>query len=462
MISDYLTIAKAASLIKKREMSSVDLLESRLQRITKLDGKLNSFIRVLADDALASARSLDNEISAGYYRGPLHGIPIGLKDVYDLAGVPTTAHSKILQNNIPSFDAHSVKRLKEAGAVIIGKLATHEFAFGGPSFDLPWPPARNPWDTTRFTGGSSSGAAASVAAGLVLGSAASDTGGSIRTPAAYCGLAGLKPTYGLISRSGILPLAWSLESAGPIAWTAEDCAILLQAMAGFDPKDPTSVNHPIPDYTQSLTNDVRGLRIGLLRHFYTSDNPVNPVAHNAIETAAKKFEEMGCIVQEIQLSPLSEWTACGVIIMMAEGYAIHEANLQKRFTDYGEVFRDRMALAGLFTSADYIQAMRCRRELVLEFDQIMNDFDVILTATTANEAAKIEEIGKFSILERPLSTITFNVTGSPAMSVCCGYSEAGLPLSMQIVGKRFADHTVLRAADAYERATPWRERRPAL
>lgn len=462
MISDYLTIVEAGHLIKKRQLSCAELIENRLQRIKKLDNKLNSFIHILVEDALSAAHQLDKEISAGHYRGPLHGIPIGLKDVYNLAGVSTTAHSKILQNNIPSQDAYSVKRLKEAGAIIVGKLATHEFAFGGPSFDLPWPPARNPWDTSRFTGGSSSGAGSAVAAGLVLGAAASDTGGSIRNPAAYCGLAGLKPSYGLISRSGILPLAWSLESAGPMAWTVKDCALLLQGMAGFDPMDSTSAKRPLPDYPAALTNDLRGLRIGLLRHFYTRDNPVNAATSNAIETAAKKLEEMGCLVNEVQLSPLSDWTACGVIIMMAEGYTIHESTLRERFTDYGEVFRDRMALASLFRAADYMQAQRRRRELIEEFDQMMNDYDVILTATTANEAPKIDAIGKFSILEKPLMTIAFNVTGSPAMTVCCGYGDGGLPLAMQIIGKRFDDATVLRVADAYEGATSWRERRPVL
>lgn len=462
MISDYITIAEASCLIKKREISSVELLQSKLQRIEKFDGQFNSFINVLSEHALATAKKLDNEIASGHYRGLLHGIPIGLKDVYNFAGVPTTAQSKILQNNIPSLDAFSVKRLKEEGAIIVGKLATHEFALGGPSFDLPWPPARNPWDSTRFTGGSSSGSGAAVAAGFVLGSAAGDTGGSIRTPAAYCGLTGFKPSYGLISRNGILPLAWSLESAGPIAWTAEDCAILLEGMAGFDPQDPTSVRYTIPDYHSALTNDVKGLRIGLLRHFYNNDNPVSIETRDAIDSAAKKFEELGCEVQEINLSPLAEWNACGMIIMLAESYAIHEANLQERFMDYGEVFRDRMAIAGLFTSSDYIQAMRRRRELIKEFNECMRNFDVILTAVTATEAPKIDKVGKFSILEKPLLTIAFNVTGSPAISVCCGFGSNGLPLAMQIVGKRFDDAIVLRVADAYERANSWGEKRPIL
>jgi len=462
MVPDFLTIAEAAKLIENKELSPVELTESRLARIEKLDGRLHSFIRVLPDQALASARAAEIEIAAGGYKGPLHGIPLGLKDIYETKGIPTTGHSKVMQDHVPAADAFSVAKLKAAGCVVMGKLATHEFAFGGPSFDLPWPPARNPWDTTRFTGGSSSGTGASVPAGLVLGGTGSDTGGSIRGPAAYCGLAGIKPSYGLCSRAGILPLAFSLDHAGPMAWTAEDCAIMLQAMAGHDPADPASASPPIPDYRKALTGDVKGLRIGLIRHFYTTDNEANAATRDAIDAAAKKFEEMGASVREITLSPLAEWAACGVMIMMAEAYAIHEANLRTRFTDFGEIFRDRMALAGLWSAADYVQAVRRRRELIDELDQAMQSLDLVMTAVAPSEAPKIDEVPKFAIIERPSLTMPFNVTGSPAMSVCCGFTEAGLPLSYQIVGRRFADATVLRAADAYERATPWRSRRPAI
>jgi len=462
MVPVYLTVTEAARLIEKRELSPVELTQSRLDRIEKLDGRLHSFVRVLPDAALASARAAEAEIAAGRYKGALHGIPIGLKDIYETAGIPTTGHSKVMQDHVPAADAFTVAKLKDAGCIVMGKLATHEFAFGGPSFDLPWPPARNPWDTTRFTGGSSSGTGASVPAGLVLGGTGSDTGGSIRGPAAYCGLAGIKPTYGLCSRTGILPLAFSLDHAGPMAWTAEDCAIMLQAMAGHDPADPASANHPVPDYRKALTGDVKGLRIGLIRHFYTIDSEADAATRDAIDGAAKKYEAMGASVREVALSPLAEWAACGILIMMSEAYAIHETNLRARFTDFGEIFRDRMVLAGLWTAADYVQALRRRRELVDELDRAMQGLDLVMTAAAASEAPKIDDVPKFATLERPSLTMPFNVTGSPAMSVCCGFTEAGLPLSFQIVGKRFADATVLRAADAYERATPWRERRPPL
>ncbi len=462
MVPDFLTIAEAARLIERRELSPVELVDSRLDRIARLDGRLNSFILVLADAARRDARAAEAEIAAGKYRGPLHGIPIGLKDIYETAGVATTGHSKVMQDHVPRADAFVVARLRGAGAIVMGKLATHEFALGGPSFDLPWPPARNPWDTSRFTGGSSSGTGASVAAGLVLGGTGSDTGGSIRGPAAYCGLAGLKPTYGLISRMGILPLAFSLDHAGPLAWNAEDCAILLQAMAGHDPADPASANRPIPDYRAALQGGVKGLRIGLVRHFYERDNVVNAATGQAIAAAAQTLEGLGCSVRELTLSPLADWAACGMTIMQAEAYAIHEANLRTRFTDYGEIFRDRMVLAGLITGADYVQALRRRRELVDELDRAMADLDLVMTAAAPSEAPPIDAVPKFAILERPSLTIAFNVTGSPAMSVCCGFTEGGLPLSFQIVGKRFDDATVLRAAHNYEQATPWRARRPKL
>src|SRR5947209_8972336 len=286
MVPDFLTISEAARLIQQRDLSPVELVDSRLARIEKLDGKLHSFIRVLADSPRAEARAAESEIATGKYRGPLHGIPIGLKDIYETAAIATTGHSKVMQDHVPKADAFSVKKLRDAGAVVMGKLATHEFAFGGPSFDLPWPPARNPWDTSRFTGGSSSGTGAAVPAGLVLGGTGSDTGGSIRGPAAYCGLAGIKPTYGLCSRAGVLPLAFSLDHAGPMAWTAEDCAIMLQAMAGHDPADPASADRGVLNYRGLLSGEVKGLRIGLVRHFYETDNPADPPTRQAIDAAA--------------------------------------------------------------------------------------------------------------------------------------------------------------------------------
>src|SRR6516162_85675 len=460
MVPDFLTIAEAARLIQRKELSPVELVESRLDRISRLDGSLNSFICVMAEGARAAAAAAEAEIVAGRYRGPLHGIPIGLKDLYETAGIATTGHSKVMQGHVPRADAFTVTRLRDAGAIVLGKLATHEFALGGPSFDLPWPPARNPWDTSRFTGGSSSGTGAAVAAGLVLGGTGSDTGGSIRGPAAFCGLAGLKPSYGRVSRTGVLPLAFSLDHAGPMTWTVEDCAIMLRVMAGHDPADPGSANRPVPDYRGALSGDVTGLRIGLIRHFYETDNPANEATRQGIARAAKVLEDLGCSVREIRLPPLADWAACGVIIMLTEGYAIHEAALRERFADYGEAFRDRMALAALITGADYVQAVRRRRELAAELAAGMADLDLVMTAAAPSEAPPIDAVGKFAIFERPSLTMPFNVTGTPAMSVCCGYTGAGLPLAFQLAGRPFDEATVLKAAHAYEKATPWRSIRP--
>ena len=257
MSGDFPTIAEAASLIAQRKLSPVELTRACLDRIQKLDGTLHAFLHLDPDRALAQAREAEAALMKGAPRGPLHGIPIGLKDIYNTKDMPTTAHSRQLMGNVPAEDATCARRLAAAGTVLLGKLATHEFAFGGPSFDLPWPPARNPWNPDHFTGGSSSGTGAAVAAGLVLGGMGSDTGGSIRLPAALCGVAGIKPTYGLVPRTGILPLAFSLDHAGPMAWTVEDCALLLQAVAGHDPQDPASADRPVADFSARARRKAR-------------------------------------------------------------------------------------------------------------------------------------------------------------------------------------------------------------
>src|SRR5438132_9805959 len=392
MVPDFLTIAAAARLIERKEPSPVELVESRLDRIARLDGRLNSFIRVLAEEARADARTAEAEIAADRYRGPLHGIPIGLKDIYETAGVATTGHSKVMQDHVPRADAFSLARLRDAGAIVMGKLATHEFAFGGPSFDLPWPPARNPWDTSRFTGGSSSGTGAAVAAGLVLGGTGSDTGGSIRGPAAFCGLAGLKPSYGRISRAGILPLAFSLDHAGPMAWTAEDCAIMLQAMAGHDPGDPASARHPIPDYTALLGSGIKGLKIGVIHHFHETDHKVSEGTQSGIDTALATFRDLGADLREVQLSPLQDWAACGSLISITERAAAYEEWSRTRLGDFSERMGSRLMLGAFVSGVDYVQAVRRRRELRAELQQAMRGLDVVLTATQTAEAAKIDAV----------------------------------------------------------------------
>jgi len=462
MVPEYLTIAEAARLIAAKELSPVELLDSRLQRIERLDGRLNSFIRVLADEARATARTAEAEIAAGRYRGPLHGIPIGLKDIYETAGVPTTGHSKVMQDHVPAADAFSVARLRAAGAIVVGKLATHEFAFGGPSFDLPWPPARNPWDTARFTGGSSSGTGAAVAAGLVLGGTGSDTGGSIRGPSAYCGLAGIKPTYGLISRRGILPLAFSLDHAGPMAWTSQDCALLLQAMAGHDPEDPASVDRPVANFTGEIGKGVKGLRIGVVRHFFETDHRASEATRAGIDSAMDFFRKEGAEVRDITLSPAADYHAVGYLLMITEAFALHAPWMRKHFSDYGELFRDRVALAATISGPDIVQATRRRRMLCREMATAMADLDIIVSASQPGEAPKIAEVPKWANMEKWSFTMPFNVTGFPAISICTGFGEGGLPVSIQLAGKPFSEPTLFRAAHAYETATPWRQKRPAM
>jgi aspartyl-tRNA(Asn)/glutamyl-tRNA(Gln) amidotransferase subunit A len=456
------TIAEAARRIAARDLSPVELVSACLRRAERLNPTLHAFIRLTAEAAMDQARAAEARIMREGPRGPLDGIPIAHKDIYETAGVPTTGHSRLLEHHVPQRDAAVVRRWAEAGAISLGKLATHEFAWGGPSFDLPWPPARNPWDPERFTGGSSSGTGAAVAAGMILGGTGSDTGGSIRMPAAFCGVAGIKPTYGLCSRAGVLPLAHSLDTTGPLAWTAEDCAILLQAMAGHDPEDPSSAHRPPPDLLSGLNDGVKGLRIGVVRHFHEDDLAVSPAVRHAVAHAAETLRGLGAGIEEVRLPSLYDFNAAGWLILAAEAYAVHEEWLRTRFHDYGEYLRERLALAALITGADYVQAQRRRRELCAAVAAAMARCDLLLTAAQPGEARPIGQMGKWASFEAPNLTIPFNLTGQPAMVVCAGFGEGGIPVGVQLAGRPFEDATVLRAAHAFERATAWRQRRPAL
>jgi aspartyl-tRNA(Asn)/glutamyl-tRNA(Gln) amidotransferase subunit A len=453
------SLAEAARLIAARQVSPVELAAIALEKAERRNPELHAFIRLTPEAAQAQARAAEARQMQDALLGPLDGIPIGHKDIYETAGIPTTAHSRILEHHVPARDAATVRAWGGGGAVMVGKTATHEFAWGGPSFDLPWPPARNPWDTTRFTGGSSTGSAAALAAGIVLGATGSDTGGSIRGPAGLCGLAGIKPTFGLCSRVGILPLAYSLDTAGPLAWTAEDCALLLQAMAGHDPEDPCSADRPAPDLLGELGSGVRGLRIGVIRHFHERDVVASPAVQAGVDHLADVLRREGATIRDIALPPLIDFNAVGWVILMSEAHAVHERWLRGRFNEYGEFLRERLALAALVSAADYIQAQRRRRELTGAVTAAMRDCDLLLTAAQVGEAPVIETVGKFASLEAPGLTIPFNLTGQPAMTVCTGFGEGGLPVGAQIIGRPFDDATVLRAGHAFERATSWRARR---
>jgi aspartyl-tRNA(Asn)/glutamyl-tRNA(Gln) amidotransferase subunit A len=462
VIAEFPTIAEASALIAAKKLSPVELTRQCLDRIARLDGELHAFLHLAAAPAMAKAGEAETQIMRDGPRSPLHGIPIGLKDIINTKGMPTTAHSRQLEHNLPQQDATCARLLAEAGTVLLGKLATHEFAFGGPSNDLPWPPARNPWALDRYVGGSSSGTGVAVAAGLVLGGLGSDTGGSIRLPAAYCGIAGLKPTYGLVSRAGVLPLAYSLDHVGPMAWTVEDCAILLQAIAGHDAADPASVDRAPPDFRAALGDGAKGLRIGVLRRFHEIENPVSEATGRALEGALDVFRRDGAHLAEVELSPILDWRTVNLIIMLVEGFAVHQEWMRTRMTAYGELFRDRMVLGALIDGADYVEAQRRRRELIAELNDEMTDLDILITATVPSEAPPLDQLAKWAIIEQPNFTSPFNLAGFPALSLCAGYGEGGLPLAIQLIGKPFTEPLLLRAGHAYERAMNWRATRPAL
>ena len=456
-----LTIAEAGRLIAAKKLSPVELTKALLARIKAIDPQINAFLTITDKAALTAARTAERAVMAGR-KDPLLGIPVAYKDIYETAGVLTTAHSRILQHNIPTHDAETVSRLRAAGTIMLGKLATHEFAIGGPAFDLPWPPARNPWDTRRFTGGSSSGSAAAVAAGLALGALGSDTGGSIRLPAAYCGIAGLKPTPGLVSRRGVIPLAPSLDTAGPMAWTAQDCAILLDALAGHDPADPASVPGPVLSYAKSIAAPVKGLRVGVLRHVYEHDMPASTDVLQAMNRAVAVLKSLGCRVEDATLPPLQDYNAVGRVIISAEAYALHEATLQTRLSDFSRTFRIRVLSGALIRAAEYIAAQRRRSDLIAITAKTFERFDVLISSPTAGAAALLSEQRPDDGFGRPLATTLANVAAVPSLVVCAGWTAAGLPLGLEIMGPAWGDATVLRVGHQFEQATGTRNRRPEI
>lgn len=459
-----LGIAEAAALIAARRLSPVELLQDCLARIEALDPRLNAFIRVTAEEALADARAAEAEIARnGGPRSALHGIPVGLKDIIDLAGHATTCHSKLCLDRVAAADAHVVTRLRAAGAVFPGKLATHEFAIGGPAFDLPFPPARNPWNPAHHPGGSSSGSGAAVAARMLPAALGTDTGGSVRHPASHCGLAGLKPTYGLVSRRGVFPLSFTLDHVGPMTRSVRDNAILLGAMAGHDPLDPGSADHAPEDYTRDLHKGLAGLTIGFVRHFHEADTPASPDVAAALEAAARLLAAEGATVRTVTLPPLAEFAAVNRAIMLPEATAIHEAWLRERPGDYAALTRRRL-LPGMFLSgADYVQAQRRRRDLVAAVEAAFAEVELLLCASSMDVACRIDDAEAVERTYPRQARTPFNVTGHPALSVMCGVSRAeGLPIGLQLVGPSFSEALIYRAAAAYERAAPWKDMAPAL
>jgi aspartyl-tRNA(Asn)/glutamyl-tRNA(Gln) amidotransferase subunit A len=463
------TLASLSKAIEKRDVSPVEVTQTCLARIDRLDRALNAFVTVTADRALADARRAEREIAAGRRRGPLQGVPLALKDIFATAGVRTTCGSRVLRDWVPAEDATVVRRLREAGAVILGKLNMSEFAYGAIHPD--YGPPRNPWNLDRFTGGSSSGSAAAVAAGLCFGATGTDTGGSIRIPAAYCGIVGFKPTYGLVSRAGVVPLAWSLDHAGPMARTVEDVALLLDAMAGFDPADPTSTAAP-PSEGQRGTqapldawvHAVRPLRVGMASEFFGEKTAPDVAA--CVREALRVLHPLVAGVEEIAVPLLEEMMAAWWTICLAEASAYHQQTLGGRAQDFGPIVRERLRAGLAIPAVQYLQAQRLRRAAVLEFDTLLARVDLLVLPATFAEAPPIAATDAFhssdQLLRRIAPTAPFNLLGLPAVSVPCGFTDSGLPVGLQIVGRHGADRLVLAAAHVYEQSAGWWTRRPPL
>jgi aspartyl-tRNA(Asn)/glutamyl-tRNA(Gln) amidotransferase subunit A len=436
-----LSIAEAGRQLRAGTLTSVTLTQHALSRIAALDPLLHAFVLITKERALADADRADRELKSGIDKGPMHGIPYALKDIYATAGIRTTCHSKLLIDNVPSEDCVVETRFKAGGAVLLGKLATHEFAIGGPSLDLPFPPARNPWNLDHFTGGSSSGSGAAVAAGLVRTAMGSDTGGSIRGPAFYCGTVGIKPTYGLVSRRGVFPLSYALDHCGPLTWTVEDAALTMQVIAGYDALDPASAAVPIPDSQDGISAEV--------------------VA--SLDAAVQQLTRLGATVNEVVLPDIDLFNACGRIILAAEAYAIHEKDLLARPLDYARYTYQRIMVGATISAADLTQAFRLRRELsTLVNAKVLGRHDAIITANGLTPAPRFDEFPADAPLKMMLHTMPFNVTGNPTLAIPTGFSRGGLPLGMQIVGRAFDEPTVFRIGAAYEAAAGWIHKRPSL
>jgi aspartyl-tRNA(Asn)/glutamyl-tRNA(Gln) amidotransferase subunit A len=458
-----MTIAQAGPLLRDRKLSPVELVRACLERIEAVDRQLRAFVTLLPEQALAQARCAEAEILRGHYRGPLHGIPIGLKDLFDTKGVRTTAMSRVTADRVPAEDATVVSRLEAAGAILLGKLAMHEFALGGPDPTSLFPPARNPWNLAHIPGGSSSGSGVAVAAGLCLGALGSDTGGSIRGPASLCSIVGLKPTYGRVSNYGVVPLSWSQDHTGPMTWTVEDTALMLQAIAGPDPKDPTTATAPVPDYSLALKEDIRGMTVGVPRqYFYQAGPEVATETLAAVERALEVMASLGAAVREVAIPHIEYARPANSAIMMTEAFAYHQHNLRSRRQDYGAMVVGRFLLGGLLSGSDYVQAQRVRRLIKNEMAQALQGVDVLVTPTSPKPAALLKGYDPTTTLTAPSFTAPFNVTGLPAISVPGGFSSDGLPIGLQIAGKPFDEPTVLRVAYAYQQAARWFQRRPPI
>ena len=461
-----LSVAEAGRLLASGELTSLELTEAYLQRIETLDKKINAYITVTAERALDDARRATQEMAAGKPRGALHGIPIGLKDLYETAGIRTTGGGKFHADYVPRADCTAARKLADAGAVLLGKLNTHEYAYGVTTNNPHYGATHNPWNLDHIPGGSSGGSGAAIAAGLATATLGTDTGGSIRMPASVCGVVGLKPTYGRVSKAGVIPLSYILDHAGPITRTVEDAALVLSVIAGYDPLDATTVRVPPDNYLSGINEGVKGLRIGIPRSYFF-DHLQSGVGE-AIEQAIDTLAALGADIQEVEIPGVAEGTGAILGIVLAEAQAIHAQALRERPGDFGPDVAAILANETPDTAA-IMGALRGRDALVAETRKVMETVDLLLTPTTPITAARIgEETVSYGGIEEPIlsamirCTGPFNASGLPAISLPCGFTADSLPVGLQLIGKDFDEATVLRAAHTYEQATEWHLQKPEM
>ncbi|MDZ7727900.1 MAG: amidase [Dehalococcoidia bacterium] len=450
----FLSIAEAGRRLRAGEVRSAELIDAAIRQVDTHESKLNAFITPMLDEARAAAARADADFAAGIDRGPLQGIPVGLKDLCATRGVRTTAGSKVLAEWVPDEDATVVQRLKHGGAVIMGKLNMHEFAYGVTSANAHYGPVGNPWDPDRHPGGSSGGSAAAVGAGMCAGAIGTDTGGSIRIPAAVCGLTGLMPTYGVVSRRGVVPLSWSLDHVGPLARSVEDAALFVNAIAGYDQEDPGSAKVDGFDATSKLGRPVAGMRVGVVRSQFTG---IAAGVQLAVETALETLRGIGCDVEEVDLPGIEamRWLP----VLSVEAAAIHQEWLQERPEDYSDDVRARILYGFASTGTEYVNALRLRREFTEQVAEAMRDFDVLAMPTCPEVACRIDEIAD-GALQYARLTAPWDHTGQPVLSVPCGIGEHGMPVGLSLAGRPFDEATLCQVGNAYQQATGWHRQIP--
>ena len=456
----YTPISDLAPALESKKISPVELAELALARIERHDGPLNSFITVMAESARAEAKAAERAIASGDYQGPFHGIPVAAKDLYATKGTLTTFGSLLFKDWRPDFDAASVERLKAAGAVMLGKTNLQELAYGTTSANPHYGQVYNPWKEGYHPGGSSGGSASALAAGFTWMALGSDTGASIRQPAACCGVVGIKATFGRISKHGCLPLAWSMDHAGPLTRTVRDAALSMNLLAGHDPRDPSSVDRPVPDFTATLGGDLKGKRIAIVRKFFMEDG--DPEVTAAIEAALPVLEDLGAIIEEIELPHIEDAFKAGTLTIVCEGVTYHADHLKTRPDAFSPQCRADLELGRLYKATDYIQAQRLRRHLMETVAEIMAPLDALIMPTSPITATSAEGNPPDHPVYRVRNTIPFNFLSLPAISIPCGFSTEGLPVGLQIVGKAFDEAGILQIAHAYEQATDWATRRPTM